>query len=91
MSTSRGVILSLVRIRVAVAVDLDAQPGSGAVEVGDIPVEERVLPPDVDAELVIPDGGPEALLGGCGGMAGLARVAQESGGQAEKRRPPWHQ
>ena len=76
-----GIVLLLAGLGVRIPVDLDAKPGLGAVEVGDEPAEERMLTANVDAELMVTHGGPDALFGGGRLVAGFARLAEEGRGR----------
>lgn len=83
---ARHVVLDLTGLGVRIPIDLDAQPGLGAVEVGDEPAEERMLTAKVNAELMVAHGGPDALFGAGRLVAGFARVAQEGRGQTDRGR-----
>lgn len=76
-----GIVLLLAGLGVRVPIDFDAQPGLGAGEVGNEPAEERLLTANVDAQLGVTHGVPDALFGGGRLVAGFARLAEEGGGR----------
>ena len=57
-----SIVRSLGRLRVTVSIDLDAQAGVSAAEVGNEAAQEDVLAPDMHAELMAAEVPPKSCL-----------------------------
>jgi hypothetical protein len=76
-SSPVSVVFDLIRLLVRIPINFDAQPGVGAVEIGDVTAQENVLPADVESNLVITEPTPEFLLGRSERVAQVAGLAQD--------------
>ena len=79
------VVLGLTGFSVGVAVDLNAEPSAGTVEVGDEPAEQDVLTPDVQAEGMLSHPAPQKLLGGSERMPKVSRALEDARRNAKTR------